>query len=165
MENNHLIMAMMKYYSGDPKRIQHFLKVYEFAKIIGEEEGLSEPVQHILETAALVHDIGIKNAEKKYGSCEGRLQEQEGPEEAKKLLSSLHYPPDVIDRAVYLVGHHHTYTNVDGEDYQILLEADFLVNLYEDGAGERAVQTAYERIFRTKTGRELCRTMFAHFLA
>ena len=70
---------MMKYYTGDPKRIQHFIKVYQFAKMIGELEKLPEEVQYILETAAIVHDIGIKPAEEKYGSCGGKLQEQEGP--------------------------------------------------------------------------------------
>jgi hypothetical protein len=29
----------------------------------------------------------------------------------------------------------HTYTGVDGMDYRILLEADFLVNAHSDGLG------------------------------
>ena len=32
-----LTMAMITLYSGDPKRIQHFMKVYAFAKMIAEE--------------------------------------------------------------------------------------------------------------------------------
>lgn len=43
----------------------------------------------ILEAAAYVHDIGIKPAEKKYGSCGGKLQEQEGPAAAKEILERL----------------------------------------------------------------------------
>ena len=35
-----LTMAMVTLYSGDPKRIQHFMKVYAFAKMIAEEEQL-----------------------------------------------------------------------------------------------------------------------------
>ncbi|MCH5210162.1 MAG: hypothetical protein J1F01_04280 [Oscillospiraceae bacterium] len=46
------------------------------------------------------------------------------------------------------------------ELYRILVEADFLVNLYEDNAGEDAIKSAYDRIFRTDTGKELCRLMF-----
>lgn len=151
---------MIQYYQGDARRIQHFVKVYEFAKLIGEEQGLDKKTQYILETAAIVHDIGIKMAEEKYGRCNGKLQEQEGPAEAEKLLESLGYERDIIHRVSYLVGHHHTYHDVDGLDYRILLEADFLVNLYEDGLDKKGVQNAYDRVFRTDAGRRICRDMF-----
>lgn len=160
-ENNILITEMMKYYTGDPKRIQHFIKVYQFAKMIGEMEGLSEDLQHILETAAIVHDIGIKPAEEKYGSCGGKFQEQEGPAVAEEMLQRLGYEPKLIDRVCYLVGHHHTYDQIDGSDYRILVEADFLVNLYEDGVSKDAVKNAYDKIFRTETGRRVCSLMFS----
>ena len=54
---------MVEYYSGDSRRVHHFLKVHSFAKLIGECERLPECELEILEIAALVHDIGIKNAE------------------------------------------------------------------------------------------------------
>ena len=60
----------------------------------------------------------------------------------------------------YLVGHHHTYTGIDGLDYQILVEADFLVNLYEDQLPAEARKHAYTSIFRTKTGKRLCRELY-----
>ena len=53
-----LTMAMVTLYSGDPKRIQHFMKVYAFAKMIAEEEQLGAKQREIVEAAALVHDIG-----------------------------------------------------------------------------------------------------------
>lgn len=159
-DNNILIGEMIKYYKGDPKRIQHFIKVYQFAKMIGELEQLDEGMQHILETAAVVHDIGIKPAEEKYGRCDGKMQEKEGPAEAEKLLRRIGYSERVIRRVSYLVGHHHTYTEIDGMDYQILVEADFLVNLYEDGVSGEAIRQAYDRIFRTDSGKRLCMTMF-----
>lgn len=56
--------------------------------------------------------------------------------------------------------HHHTYNNIEGNDYQILVEADFLVNLYEDNVSLEAVKTAYSRIFKTKAGKNICRTMY-----
>lgn len=160
-DNNILITEMMKYYTGDPKRIQHFIKVHQFAKMIGEMEGLPEEEQHILETAAIVHDIGIKPAEEKYGSCGGKLQEQEGPAVAEEMLQRLDYGPEVIHRVCYLVGHHHTYDQIDGSDYRILVEADFLVNLYEDGVSKDAVKNAYDKIFQTETGRRMCSLMFS----
>ncbi len=155
-----LTHEMIQYYKGDPKRIQHFIKVHSFARLIGVGEKLSPDEQFQLEAAALVHDIGIRPAEEKFGSCTGKLQEQEGPEPARKLLFSLGFDSAVTERICFLVAHHHTYDEVDGLDYRILLEADFLTNLYEDGASIQTVQAALKNIFRTKTGAALCRTMF-----
>lgn len=120
-----LTQEMIKYYKCDAKRIQHFIKVHSFAKLIGQGEGLSGETQEILEVAAIVHDIGIKISEKKYGSSNGKYQEIEGPAIAKEMLVKLGYSTDIIERVCYLVGHHHTYSNIVGEDYQILVEADF----------------------------------------
>ena len=55
-----------------------------------------------------------------------------------------------------------SYDNIDGLDYQILVEADFLVNLYEDDAGNRAIDKAYKRIFKTETGKKIFRLMFGY---
>ena len=79
---------------------------------------------------------------------------------AEELLAKLGFAPDVCERVCYLIGHHHTYTNIDGMDYQILVEAYFLVNFYEDGMSKEAIQTACGRIFKTASGIRLCRQMF-----
>ena len=108
----------------------------------------------------MVHDIGIHRAEAVYGSSHGKYQEELGPAEAEALLTGLDWPRGVIERIMYLVGHHHTYDHIDGPDYQILVEADFLVNLYEDAISEGGQKHAYERIFRTETGKRLCRELY-----
>lgn len=158
--HSQLISQMINYFSGDPKRIHHFLKVYSFAKVIGESEGLSEETQFILETAAIVHDIGIKVSEEKYGSSNGKYQEKEGPSIARPMLETLDYSNNIIERVCYLIAHHHTYSQIDNLDYQILVEADFLVNLYEDGLSEDAIKTAYDRIFKTETGKTFCKQVY-----
>lgn len=155
-----LYMKMMEYYGGDPARLQHFVKVHSFSRIIGIKEGLSGKEQLILEAAAYVHDIGIKPAEEKFGSSAGPYQEKEGPSVAEAMLGELGFAEDVISRVSYLVGHHHTYKNIDGMDYQILVEADFLVNLYEETASEHAIRQAKERIFKTKSGIRLLEEIF-----
>ena len=66
----------------------------------------------------------------------------------------------MIERIAYLVGHHHTYTHIDGLDYQILVEADFLVNFYEDGVSKEAITTCVAKIFRTASGIALAQSMF-----
>lgn len=155
-----LYKKMITYYKGDPLHIQHFVKVHSFAKLIAQEEGLDEKTLFILESAALVHDIGIKPSLEKYGTSDGRRQELEGPPQAEKMLRELGYPEDAIKRVSYLVGHHHTYGAIEGMDYQILVEADFLVNYYEDGLSKENIQKSVEKIFRTKAGREIAREMF-----
>lgn len=58
-----LIEAAVAYDHGDPRRIQHFLKVYAYADLIGQLEHLAPDTQEILVTAAVLHDIGIHAAE------------------------------------------------------------------------------------------------------
>ena len=152
--------AMIAYDTGDPMRIHHFLKVHAFARLIGLSEGLPAGLQEITEVAALVHDIGIHQAEAIYGSSAGTYQEELGPGEAEALLNRLNAPAALTARVSYLVGHHHTYTKIDGLDYQILVEADFLVNLYEDQVPAAAKKHAYTSIFRTETGKRLCRELY-----
>lgn len=157
-----LFMDMIAYYDGDPKRIQHFTKVHSYARLIGIGEELDDASLFILEAAAYTHDIGIRVAEEKYGRCDGKLQEQEGPIIAQKMLSQLGFENYIVERICFLIGHHHTYDNIDGLDYQILVEADFLVNLYEDDSGNRAIDKAYKRIFKTETGKKIFRLMFGY---
>ena len=161
MINEELIIRMTEFNAGDPKRIQHLIKVYEFAHVIGVNEELSSDDLRILDMAAIMHDIGIRPSEEKYGRCDGRLQEQEGPTYAREMIAEF---PEVTekeaDRICYLIAHHHTYDNVNGLDYRILLEADFLVNAMEDDLPKDAIITFRDKVFETKTGLHLINTMF-----
>ena len=145
MDHIELFNKMIEYYEGNPKRIQHFTKVFEYCRLIGTMENIPEKEQFALETTALVHDIGIKKAEEVH---------------AEKMLNELGYPKDVIERVSYLVAHHHTYNDICDSDYQVLVEADFLVNMYEDGLPSQNVKAAYEAVFKTESGKRICRTMF-----
>lgn len=157
---NQLFLAMIKFDAGDPKRIQHFTKVHSFARLIAQEENLNENEEFTLEATAYVHDIGIKIAEEKYGHENGKLQEELGPAAARELMLPLGFSEEVISRVEFLVGHHHTYSNIDSLDYQILVEADFLVNLFENGENKDAALAVRKRIFRTKTGTKILNEMF-----
>ena len=153
MEHAEVVRRMVLFDKGDARRIQHFLKVYMFAALIGKMEGLPPEQQDILEIAAILHDIGIIPAEKKYGTSNGKLQEQEGPAYARALLQEAGgYQPELIDRVCFLIAHHHTYEGVDGPDWQILLEADFLVNSFEKNMPEEAIKKMRSRVFRTGSG-------------
>ena len=156
-----LALAMINYDNGDSKRIQHTTKVHAYASLIGVGEGLDEETQFILESAALVHDIGIRASEMKFGYQNGKLQEQEGPAVARDLLTRIGgYTEEQIERICWLVAHHHTYHASEDMDYQIVIEADFLVNLYEDNESDHAVRAVRKNIFRTKSGLKMLDDMF-----
>jgi HD superfamily phosphodiesterase len=159
-----LTEAMLEHEKGCPQRSGHFLKVYGYAKAIGELEGLDEQTQFILQTAALVHDIGIRPSREKFNSSAGTYQEKEGPPVARAMLARLGFAGPVIERVCWLVAHHHTYTDIEGADYQILVEADFLVNMHEEEMSAQAVQGAYRKIFTTEAGRRFCRAIYGNLL-
>ena len=155
-----LYLKMIDFDAGDPGRIGHFTKVHAYAALIGRLEQLDATAQRTLEAAAYVHDIGIGPAMERYGSGDGRYQEELGPAYARALLSECGFDTETTERVAYLVGHHHTYDNVDGADYRILIEADFLVNLSEGGCSKDGVLSAYKSIFRTAAGKQICEMMF-----
>lgn len=152
--------AMIEYYGEDRRRINHFLKVHSFAKLLGECERLDERTLFILECAALVHDIGIKNAEAKYNSSSGHYQEIEGAPEAEKMMKKLGFEDDVIKRVSFLVAHHHTYAAIDGIDFELLVEADFLVNMDEECMDRESVGKIREKMFKSETGKKILDSMF-----
>jgi hypothetical protein len=147
-----VMAAMIGFFGKDARQIHHFLKVYGFARGIALAEGVDEGALRVIELAALTHDIGIKPSEEKYGSSSGHYQQIEGPAPARALLTEAGCAPADIQRVCYLIAHHHTYSDIRGIDYQILVEADFLVNIYEGGMDERAIASVRREIFRTKTG-------------
>lgn len=155
-----LINEMIKYYASDVKRINHFMKVYSFAKTIGEMEKVDCLNQEVLEIAAIVHDIGIKLSEQKYNSSSGKYQQIEGPALAKELLEKLDFEDTIISRVCFIVGHHHTYTAIDGIDFQILVEADFLINIYEDEISQEVICKIRDNYYKTDAGINFLKQMY-----
>ncbi len=151
---------MIQYYGNDTKRINHSLKVFAYASSISNAENLPESLVQTIKLAAIFHDIGIPEAEKKYNSSAGHLQEKEGPAVAQKLLADTKIPINILERVYFLIGNHHSYQKIDGIDFQILVEADFLVNIFEDKLSQEAIKAAYRNIFTTTSGLNMVETMY-----
>ncbi|MCD8103561.1 MAG: HD domain-containing protein [Lachnospiraceae bacterium] len=149
------IEKMIRFYDGNIHDIEHFLKVWGYAKTIGELESLDRITQQTLELAAVVHDIACPLCREKYGNTAGEYQQTEGIPLTKEFYSEFHLPDKQLNRICYLVGHHHTYRNIDGSDYQILLEADFLVNASESQMSRQVIEKFKNNVFRTETGIQL----------
>lgn len=155
-----LFHAMIAFDAGDPDLIQHFTKVHSFARLIAVSEALDANAVEVLEAAALVHDIAIPLCDEKYGAHPGHLQEIEGPPLAREMLARLPFTEAEVDRVCALVGQHHTYQPIDGLDHQILIEADFIVNSFENQHSLETRLHAWKHIFSTPTGRRIYATMF-----
>lgn len=154
------IEKMIVFYQGNLHDINHFLKVWAFAKTIGEQEGLDDQTQLTLELAAVVHDIACPLCRQKYGSTNGKYQELESPPLIEQFFAGLPVERQRVERISWLAAHHHTYTNVEGLDYQILLEADFLVNADENGVSRPAIESMRQSVFRTAAGIRLLDGMY-----
>lgn len=163
MENNiipNVMKEMIIYFGNDVRRINHALKVYSFAKNIGELVITNKENMENLEISALLHDIGIKESERKYNSSAGNYQEIEGPKVALKILSKFNLEKKNVDRICYLIGHHHTYDKIDNIDFQILIEADFLVNIFEDNLKKEQILNIKEKYFKTIIGKEYLSSIY-----
>ncbi len=151
---------MIDYFGKDVRRINHALKVYAYSKTIGELENISSDKMRIVELSALLHDIGIKICEEKYGSTAGKYQEKESPLIAKQILSDFNLPEETLNRILFIIGNHHTYSKIDSIDFQILAEADFLVNFEEANEPKKNIPAVKKDIFKTKTGLNFLESIF-----
>ena len=155
-----ILESAITYNENDVKRINHLLKVFSFAHLIGIMEKYDMKTQEIIDISAILHDIGIHEAERKHNSNAGNWQEIEGPPVANEILKNFNLDDIIKDRILFLIGHHHHYNAIDGIDFQILVEADFLVNIFEDGMDEHSIKNVKEKIFKTKTGINLLEKLY-----
>ena len=155
-----IVEDMLTYFKNDVARINHALKVYSFSKIISEKESITKKKSQVIYIAAIFHDIGIKKAEEKYSSFAGEYQEQEGPPVAREILDQYDFSDNILDRVCFLIGNHHSYDKIDGIDFQILVEADFLVNIFDENMSSQQIESIKDNIFKTETREFLLREMY-----
>ena len=160
MEIANLTKRMVQYYGKNPTDTHHFMGVYAFSVIIAKGEKVDKETIDIIETAAVIHDIACPLCRKKYGNTNGKYQEQEGAPLVREFLADTGMTAEQIDRVAYLVGHHHSPAQIDGIDYQILIEADYIVNASESGYDQQAIRTFMEHTMKTAAGIRLTKTVF-----
>ncbi len=149
-----LMDAVEEHFGEDRRRIDHALGVLRYAERLMEAE---EGDWHIVLPAALLHDVGIKPAEARYGSAEARYQEQEGPPIARKILLALGMRMEDIDEVCAIIAHHHSPQAMDTANFNIVYDADCLVNLEEQLAGlaEEERRRRIQEVFRTRRARAI----------
>ena len=150
--------AMKQYFGGDCKRIGHAAKVAEYAERICEETGGDLVV---VLCAAYLHDIGIREAERKYQSTAPRYQHREGPPIARNILVEAGGDTHLVEEVCDIVGHHHHPRKDETLNFKIIYDADLIVNLEEeqkerpDGT-ERFREVIEKRMF-TEAGKRIAR--------
>ena len=155
-----LMLRMIQASEGNRHDIEHFVKVHNYARTIGKLEGLPEDAQLVLEMAAILHDIACPLCRAKYGNTNGKLQELEGMPLTKALLQEFAVSDRQAEQVVWLVGHHHTLTDVNTPEHRILLEADYLVNAGEGGYSPEKIMAAGEMLFKTAAGKALLKAIY-----
>lgn len=144
---------------GNIHDIDHLIRVWTYAKTIGELEGLDRETQFILEIAAITHDIACALCREKYGCTDGKLQEREGEPLVRAFLSGTGLTEEQIGRVAFLVSHHHTLKGIDGADWQILVEADYIANATENGYSRENMETFMRQVMKTESGKRLLKAI------
>jgi HD superfamily phosphodiesterase len=154
-----LVGAMREYFGDDARRIQHALDVTAFAERIMAREGGDYPV---VVAAGVLHDIGIHEAERKYGSTAGMFQETEGPPIAREILARLGFDEGRTEETCGIIAHHHSPGKINTLNFKVLYDADWLVNLRDeyDIRDRRKLAAIIDAVFLTATGRALAREIF-----
>ena len=155
-----IMERMIAFSEGNIHDIDHFVRVWNYAKTIAELEGVDADTRFVLEVAAIVHDIACPLCRDKYGNTNGKHQEAEGAPMAAAFLADSGMTDAQIERVAYLVGHHHTFSSIDGVDYQILIEADYIANATENGWSAANVRNFVDKFFATDAGKRLVSEIF-----
>jgi len=157
-------IEMEAYFQKDFKRIGHAAKVARYAeKMIKEEKG--DPA--VILSAAYLHDIGIKEAERKYQSSAAPYQKQEGPAIARTILTNLGADAELVDEVCDIIGRHHHPHDQETANFKIVFDADQMVNLeemLEDAPlGPDQVAEKINQTFLTETGKKLAERIFLKY--
>ena len=155
MTVSEIMEKMITFSDGNIHDVDHLIRVWTYAKTIGELELLDAKTQFILEVAAITHDIACPLCREKYGNTNGKHQETEGAAMVREFLADTGITEEQTERVAFLVGHHHTFTGIDGSDYQILIEADYIANASENGYSPDNVKNFMSKIMKTESGKKL----------
>lgn len=149
-----LIKELEEYFGKDKRRIDHAKNVMAFAEELLRHEKAD---WHIVIPASILHDVGIKVAEQKYGSSAGHYQEKEGPAVARGILVKAGVREEDINEICEIIAHHHSPGRINTQNFKVLYDADWLVNLKDevDIKDKNKLKEIIDKVFLTKTGKEL----------
>jgi HD superfamily phosphodiesterase len=145
---------MEQYFNQDTRRINHAHRVTAYAEELWGREGGD---YDIVIASGLLHDIGIPEAENKYGSAAGKYQEIEGPPVAREILTRMGFNQPQIEEVCEIIANHHTPGKITTTNFKILSDADWLVNIGDecDVDDKEKLEKIIDKVFLTPSGRYL----------
>jgi putative nucleotidyltransferase with HDIG domain len=154
-----LIREMKNVFGTDQRRIDHALAVLDYAEQIVSAEG-GDPL--VVKAAAILHDIGISEAERKHGSSSAKYQEIEGPPIAREILSKYDLDEAIVEHICKIIANHHSAKDIDTAEFRIVWDADWLVNIPADyaDAGDEELRKLINKVIKTGTGRQIAEKLF-----
>lgn len=155
-----LIERMKSVFGDDRRRIDHALTVLGHAESIMRAGGELDAL--VVRAAAVLHDIGIHEAEQKHGSSAGRYQEIEGPPIARAILAEMGVDAERMDHVCRIVANHHSARDIDTPEFHVIWDADWLVNIADEHDTTDATRMGelVETVFRTEHGKDIAGTLF-----
>ena len=155
-----LVAGMKRVFGPDRKRIDHAMKVLDFAEQIQLAEG-GDPL--VVKAAAILHDIGILQAQDKYGPAYEKYHAQEGPPIAKEILSKFEINSKSVEHICQIIVDHHSAGNIDTIEFRIVWDADWLVNIAEilKNAEKKSSVEILDQTFKTNKGREIAAELYS----
>jgi len=118
--------VLVGYFGADDRRIEHALRVWQHAEALMPQYPACDP--EILIASAILHDVGIKVSEEKYGYNNGKTQEEFGPAVAEQLLKTIGFPAEKTEIVKNIIGNHHSPARYDYPELVVLKKADQIVN-------------------------------------
>ena len=159
MNYGELWRAMEEVFGDDERRKAHARQVTYYAEeLLKEEPGDRD----IVVTASILHDIGIPESIRKYGNANGPNQEKEGPPIARRILGHLGHPEALTQEVCTIIAHHHSRGEIDTDNFKIVYDADWLVNLADeyDIQDNRKLKQVIDTVFLTEAGRRRAEEKF-----
>lgn len=152
---------MKGYFNTDSRRIDHASRVALYAeRLAAAEKGDFAAVI----PAAYLHDIGIKEAERKHNSTAARYQHEEGPPIAREILERLSVAEELIAEVCDIVGHHHKPRSEESINFKVVYDADLIVNIQDHlrshTISAQTVRKLVAKRFLTSSGRTMAYSMF-----
>ena len=155
-----IIDRMESHFDGDHRRISHALDVLQYAeRIMGAGKDVSALV---VRAAAILHHVGVPQAERKHGSSAGKYQELEGPPVAREILEGLGIAPPVIDHVCRIIANGYSVRDIDTPEFRIVWDSDWLVNIpaQYDTTDKAHMSELIEKVFKTVSGKRIAERLF-----
>ena len=113
-------------------------------------------------TAALLHEVGAKAAERKYVDKDPKYLAVETTQVAEKIMKDVDLDADTIEKVCNIIGCLHGEEDNDSIEAKILWDADTFVNLsgeYKE-LGPEKLEAYIKTAFKTDVARKKARSVF-----